>query len=169
MKNCNQYKGAAGFTLIEVLVAVVVVALGCLATLAFHSSAIHSGSQADTLTVASFLGESQIELLRDVEFNALQTAVGAASSSTACFSGTVDACSANDAFGDCTVCYTECLNRAGEACASPDGRGCFKRTTGLIAGMPTTRSHTVRVAVEWRGPTGDHQVLYDSMISAFGY
>ncbi|UQZ88191.1 hypothetical protein C4J81_02775 [Deltaproteobacteria bacterium Smac51] len=167
MKNVNHrnIKGAAGFTLIEVLVAVVVIALGCLAVLAFHASAVRSGSQADSLTAASFLAESQAELLRSLEFDSIEISAQQMENDPVCFSGSNDPCSS----GKFNACYNECLTREGVECTGDNRDGCFKRTTALISGTPTSRSHTVTVTVQWRGPAKDHSMVYDSIISALGF
>ncbi len=155
----RKFKNAAGFTLIEVLVAVVVIALGCLAVLAFHSSAVRGGAQADSLTAASFLAESQVELLRSLDFGAVDAALSEMGAGTACLAGNADPCA------DFDVCHIECLTREGEPC---QGGACFQRTTGLITQAPTSRTHTVSIAVEWRGPVRRHRIVHESLISAYG-
>ncbi len=154
-----------GFTLIEVLAAVAVIALGCLAVLSFHANAVQSGSRADKLTVATFLAESQFEILRSLNFDAIEPRVSEMKSAQACFSGSRNPCDS----ANFDACYSECLERDGGQCRDPEGRGCFRRTTGLLTKRPTSRTHSVRVQIDWRGPTNDHTLAYESMISAFGF
>ncbi|UQZ91144.1 hypothetical protein C4J81_03000 [Deltaproteobacteria bacterium Smac51] len=54
-------KNNSGFTLIETLVALVIIVVGFLAAIAMQSRAIGAGIMADDITAAAFLAESKIE------------------------------------------------------------------------------------------------------------
>lgn len=133
----------AGFTLIEVLVTVMVIAIGCLAVIQLQATAMRGGSQADQLTVASFLIESEIERLRSLEFAAVPAEAG-----------------------------TKCLNRTGVVIPCDAANASvfpYTLTTTITAGTPTSLSHQAVVALRWRDAHGPHQMSYDAIISRFSF
>jgi len=121
-----------GFTLVEVLVAVVIIAIGCMAAVRMQSSAMRGGYQADTLTAATFLAESKLESMRALGFEGLINASG------------------DDDESEGTG-----LTREGERLRECKwGQGCnFYRRTVVTANVPTTRSHMVTVQMWWRDST----------------
>ncbi|MDR1111540.1 MAG: prepilin-type N-terminal cleavage/methylation domain-containing protein [Deltaproteobacteria bacterium] len=59
-------KPRSGFTLIEVLISLVVILFGFMATLTFLTSSYRAGRIAESQTMAVFLAEAKIEELRDL-------------------------------------------------------------------------------------------------------
>lgn len=129
----------AGFTLVEVLIAIVLVGIGCMAAIALQASAMKGGYQADQLTVASFLAESQIEALKATpQFNNI--AVG--------------------------IYSTEYLTREGTRCTAGASRCSYTRTTKVTDRKPTSRSRWVAVEVSWKNIHGAGQtVTYETAIT----
>lgn len=125
-------KARPGFTLIEVLVAVVIIAFGCLAAVQMQSAAVRGGYQADTLTAATFLAESKLESMRALGFEGLVNVSGDDNES--------------DGVG---------LTREGELLKECKwGPKCnFYRRTVVTPSVPTTRSHMVTVQMWWRDST----------------
>ena len=142
LKRCGRIESRpAGVTLIEVLAAVAIFGIGCMAVMSMQIMSMNSGQRATNLTIASFLAESQMEWLRSLAFNAVQ------------------AVSQNP----------ERLARDGEACpASAPDNTCFTRTTTINLGTPTSRSYQIWVEVKWKGLDGERKVIYDTVISAPG-
>jgi type IV pilus modification protein PilV len=130
-----------GFTLVEVLVSVVVLTIGLVASLYIQVLTIKNGAQADNLTVASLLAESEIERLRAVpEFNNVPAAVNTG---------------------------LEHLTREGESCAAGSARCVFTRQTTLRPRRPTTRSHTIEVTVNWVDSLGARDLTYSAILTDF--
>ena len=125
-------KRRPGFTLVEVLVAVAMIAIGCLAAVRMQSSAMQGGYQADTLTAATFLAESKLESMRALGFEGLVNVSGDDDES--------------EGVG---------LTREGRLLRECEwGRGCgFYRRTVVTPNVPTTRSHMVTVQMWWRDST----------------
>ncbi len=139
----------AGFTLIEVLVAVIVIGIGCLGASMLQSAAMRSNSQADHVTVASFLAESELERLRSLNFaNIQQEAHG----------------------GDQVLC----LNRSGQSVATTGGTCTnqdypYTRKIEFLAAAPTTRSHSVEMSISWSDAHGPHTLIYSAAITDFSF
>ena len=131
-----------GFTLVEVLIAIVIVGLGCVAVVTMQFTAIGAGSQADQLTVASFLAESQIEALRSQNFNLV-------------------------ALGSYPV---ENLTREGTNCTPGASQCLYSRTTTVTGRAPTSLSRLVKVQVSWRNvENAPRTVVYETAITPLGF
>ena len=132
----------AGFTLIEILVTVVLIALGCLAVLWMQAVAMRANSQSEHLTVASTLAKSEIERLKCFPFEDLKKAVTDTESGVP-------------------------INREGLT-QTQGGRAPrpYTRTIRLYEKQPTTRSHQVEVRVAWRDAHGDHEVVYTAVLTS---
>ncbi|MDR1487051.1 MAG: prepilin-type N-terminal cleavage/methylation domain-containing protein [Deltaproteobacteria bacterium] len=140
-KIAAEKNGRAGFTLIEVLVSVAILAFGLMSALFLQISSIKYGSQADHLTVASMLAESEIERLKTyTQFNEIPDAVSTS---------------------------LEYLTREGEVCALGDSRCVYTRETTLEQGFPTTRSHSIVVKIFWNDALGKHELSYNAVITDF--
>ena len=126
----------AGFTLVEILVTVVVIALGCLAVLWMQATAMRANSQSEHQTVASTLAKSEIERLKCFSQKELKKAV------TETESPLVD------------------LNRQGLTKAQGGAPPWpYTRTVSINEDQPTAWSHQVEVKVEWRDAHGKQQVV----------
>ncbi|MDR1921429.1 MAG: prepilin-type N-terminal cleavage/methylation domain-containing protein [Candidatus Adiutrix sp.] len=134
----------AGFTLVEILAAIVIIVLGCLGALSLQASAITGGAQANDLAVTSFLAESQSEWLRNKDFNSLEF------------------------IDDAPVKLTG----AGEVCVegvTPEAECRYTMTTTVIPQYPTSRSAEVSIKLQWQGQGGTHELVYDTVISDHGF
>lgn len=131
---------AAGFTLTEVLVSVLVLTAGCMVVISMQATGMNSGDRAGTLAVATFLAESQAEWLQTIELNEVQFVSDS----------------------------PESLAWDGSTCLPGDGR-CFTRTVKTVCFTPTTRSCEVSIKVEWQAADGKHNLVYDTVVSDFGF
>lgn len=132
----------AGFTLTEVLVAMLVLAVGCMAVINMQTSGMNAGDRATNMAVATFLAESQAEWLKTIEVDKVQ------------FESQ----------------EPERLAWDGSLC--PDTATdfqCFTRTTTTACFTPTTRSCEVSVKVEWLAADGKGALYYETVVSAFGF
>jgi type IV pilus assembly protein PilV len=131
----------AGFTLIEVLVTVVVIAVGCLAALWMQSVAMRGHAQSDHLTMAAVLAETELERLKSLTFQDLTAEAERAGGSV-----------------------TRRLNRLGrEEEPTP-----YTLTTRYLKEQPTKLSHQVEVSVGWRDTQGVARTLrYTAVLTSF--
>jgi len=144
-----------GFTLIEVLVTTVVIAIGCLGALHLQSLSMQSGSMADQSTVAAFLAESRLEALRAVPFTDLT-----AGKTT-------------------TVCTREgaCCEKTGSsACVgiNPETnenhpRYQYEIVTNIISGEPTSFSNRLEIQITWTDVYGRRTLNYDAAVTNFSF
>ncbi len=135
--------GQPGFTLIEVLIALVVIAVGCLAALAMQASAMQANSQADNRTAAVFLAESRIEQMMNLPFNSIQEVTN----------------------------NEERVNRQGRVCTNDDPAGLcpFTRVTTIEKGKPTSLSFMIKTVIKWTDVYGPHEFSYEGAITQFSF
>ena len=133
----------SGFTLVEILVTIVLIAIGCLSALWLQSTAMRGNAQSDHLTAASLLAESEIERLKSLSFE--------------------DATVLAEAHETSPV--VEVMNRRGEAAAG----GPYTRTVRFFPKRPTTLSHQVEVEVAWRDSHGPHHLSYTAALTKFSF
>lgn len=134
-----------GFTLIEVLVAVVVVVLGCLAALSIQVSSMTHSAGAETQTVAVFLAESEIERLKAMDIEVLASEAEANRNPEP---------EQLDSFGQ--------LHTGGPGPV-------FTRTVTYFPKRPTSLSTQVEVEVTWKGQFTEHRVFYTAVITGFRF
>jgi type IV pilus assembly protein PilV len=72
-----------GFTLIELVVAILVFALGIMGIMKMHSATVQSNNYSMQLTEAVNIGETQLEILRGLDFTTSTMSVGAHNTTTA--------------------------------------------------------------------------------------
>ena len=119
-----------GFTLLETLVAVVLISIGFLAAMMMQTRAIEGGSQADRRTVAVFLAESKID-----QISALNTKADMP-----------------DELQSGQIQVEERLNRLGvQMPVGTNNETLYTRRTMVRYGCPTTQSNEVEVEVTWPG------------------
>jgi type IV pilus modification protein PilV len=157
----------AGFTLVEVLVALFIFAVGMLAVASMQAQSIRGNSFSDLLTVATTLAEAQMEHLLSLAStnSALQDSnpannanlLGATDTSGATGSGQWDG-HCDDANSDGSP---DLLNRQGSA--SGQGPFLFRRIWNVASNYPATGFTTVVVIVQWRDQRGNHQVYASSV------
>lgn len=133
----------AGMTLVEMLVTLVLLAIGFLAIMNLQIATMKQGAMANELTIASFLAESKIErlqaLVRDYE-SVKSEPLG-----------------------------PEYLTMDGASCEQSEEGCVYTRTATVIAGFPTSRSYEVSVTVEWAGKVGITSATFDTVVSAVGF
>jgi Tfp pilus assembly protein PilV len=128
-------------TLLEVLAAAAIFAIGCMAVMAMQVMSMNSGQRAAKLTTASFLAESQLEWVQSLDFNEVEFISQA----------------------------PERLTRDGEICpAELPASSCYTRTVTVTLGATTRRSYNVSVQIDWQGLDGPQQIIYDTIVSDFG-
>jgi prepilin-type N-terminal cleavage/methylation domain-containing protein len=129
-----------GFTLLEILVSLVVLAIGCLAAISMQTSTMEGGALAYHMTVASFLAESEIERLQSLTRGRARVE---------------PATPAN-------------LTRDGSACPADGSRGpCYTRTTTVLPGAPTSQNLWVSIRVDFPGQSSNSKrgsLVYDTLI-----
>ncbi|MDR1036123.1 MAG: prepilin-type N-terminal cleavage/methylation domain-containing protein [Deltaproteobacteria bacterium] len=129
-----------GFTLVEVLVTIAVIAFGCLAALLMQSSALRSNTMSDHMTVATFVAESEIERLKSLTFEELNAEIAER--------------------GPLATWWTDRMYRIcpGSSAASCTKDYPFEVQLRYYSQYPTTFSNTTEVTVSWRDNTGRHSV-----------
>ena len=65
----RKMSGENGFTLIEILIAISIFAIGLLAVAAMQITAFHGNRVGDELTKATILAQMQVEALKGADFN----------------------------------------------------------------------------------------------------
>ena len=130
----------AGFTLLEILVSLVVLAIGCLAAISMQTSTMEGGAQAYNTTVASFLAESEIERLQSLS-RGRALAVSPDPNNPA----------------------TANLTRDGSAC-DPAGGLCYTRTTTILDCTPTSQNLWVSIRIDFPGRSQSQSLVYDTLI-----
>jgi len=141
----------SGFTLAEVLIAIVLISVGCLSVLWMHSMAMHGSNQAESVTVASFLAESELERIKSLPFEDATKEVV-------------------DNTGSPQV---QELNRFGTEFVHPNPSGSvvgdtlpvFTRTVSYFPWRPTNFSHHIEIVVGWKDANGPHSISYSAVIT----
>ncbi|MDR2947060.1 MAG: prepilin-type N-terminal cleavage/methylation domain-containing protein [Candidatus Adiutrix sp.] len=145
----ERLRGAGGFTLIEVLVTTVVIALGCLGALHLQSVSMQAGSTADERTVAAFLAETKLETMRAVRFTDLK--IGSS---------------------------TQVCTRDGACCDKTESTPCtgsghpsypYEIVTKVIEGEPTTLSRRIEIQISWNDVYGPRSIQYDAALTNFSF
>ena len=72
----REMSGENGFTLIEVLIAISIFAIGLLAVAALQITAFHGNRVGDEVTKATTLAQTQVEVLKGADFNSATLAPG---------------------------------------------------------------------------------------------
>jgi prepilin-type N-terminal cleavage/methylation domain-containing protein len=128
-----------GFTLMEILVSVAVLAIGCLAAISMQTKTMSGGAQAYDLTVASFLAESEIERLKSLARGRAKDPYDDAGSNPAR------------------------LTPKGWPCDDDNTGPCYIRETEFHDGTPTSMNLWVRVRV-WPEKHPSKVLTHDALI-----
>jgi prepilin-type N-terminal cleavage/methylation domain-containing protein len=140
-------KNHSGFTLVEVLITVVVLAVGCLAASRLLVVSLKGFNLADNMTAAVFLAEAEMERLKSLPHSKM----------------TYDA-------EHTPVVVTNNLNRLGQTCTPPNCQGyIFNRTVSYFRNAPTTFSNHVEIVVDWTDSNGPHNILYTGAITTLSF
>lgn len=136
-----------GFTLTEVLVSMLVLAVGCMAVISMQATGMNAGDRAASMSIASFLAEAQIEWIQTMDLEEVR------------------AVPTDDDDG-----LIEELAKDGSPCPdTAQADSCFTRTTKTVCFTPTKRSCEVSVKVDWQAADGKHSVVYDTIVSGIGF
>ncbi|MDR0549996.1 MAG: hypothetical protein LBI10_11395 [Deltaproteobacteria bacterium] len=135
---------AGGFTLVEILIAVCVIAFGALITITMHVSSIKGRNVAANMTYAAAIAETELERLKTLPPAEVMNM-------------------ANNVATD--------LNHLSQPCAT--GLDCskniFTRRTRFYPKNPTSFSCHVEIEVEWRDSSGLKSILYSAIISSTSF
>jgi type IV pilus assembly protein PilV len=123
LKSEGAFPSRAGFTLIEILVALVVLLFGFMASISAVTGSVRSGKLASDQTMAVFLAEGQIEALRDTKQDILTTVPAT--------------------FFDVTG--------KGVPASAPASSKYFTRTVDIQEKKPTQFTNQITVTVTWPG------------------
>jgi prepilin-type N-terminal cleavage/methylation domain-containing protein len=133
-------KNRPGFTLIEILIAVSLIAVGALVSITMHMTSIKGESFAANMIYASAIAETEVERLKTLPFGELLTQSNVTNDQL-------------DPLSHACVAGTDC------------SQNIFTRTTRFFPKFPTTMSCQIEVEVNWRDASGQHAVLYSSVIT----
>jgi type IV pilus modification protein PilV len=114
-------RGEAGFTLVELLIAMIVLTVGILALIAAYSSGYAALNRATRVSSATLLADSQMERFRAVQYSAikLNTSCGATCAQDATYT-TDTAYSSTAQVTGCTTTDATCLST--QTKTGPDGQ-----------------------------------------------
>jgi prepilin-type N-terminal cleavage/methylation domain-containing protein len=136
----------SGFTLVELLITICVLAFGCLAAIQMQSASMRGTNFSDNLTAAIFLAESELERLKALSFTKLEEE------------------------GEVGTIVQPDLNRLGEICPTAPvscSQYPFTRTVNYFPSTPTSFSYQVEVEVTWRDNSGPHSVYYSGAVTSY--
>lgn len=136
-----------GFTLVEVLLAMLVVLVSCLAVLSLQVSAMRGASTANNQTTAVFLAESEIERLKSLPIEDL----------------------AAEAQANANAPVVNILNKFGHDIGPNEPWLPFTRRVSYFPKVPTSLSNQVEVEVAWVDVFGDHKIFYTTVITSFSF
>ncbi|MDR2367398.1 MAG: hypothetical protein LBF58_04695 [Deltaproteobacteria bacterium] len=135
-----------GVTLIEILISVCILSLGCLAAIQMKTTTIKSANMSDNITAATFLAEAEMERLKSLLYEELI---------------------AESEGGTVT---TDKLNRLGQTCDDTcDPGNIFSRKVAFFPGSPTVRSCQVEITIGWNDDLGSHSFLYSGAITSLSF
>jgi prepilin-type N-terminal cleavage/methylation domain-containing protein len=133
-------RGRSGFTLIEVLVSIMIIAFGCLASLNMHVASIRGKKLADQMAEAGYLADSELERLKTLSFSEISRL--------------------ND------VRQAD-LTPSGQVCAPAVCRdGIFAREVRFFHGRPTPLSCQVEIEVSWKDVSGSRNIVRSAVLTS---
>ncbi|MDR2349377.1 MAG: type II secretion system GspH family protein [Deltaproteobacteria bacterium] len=135
-----------GFTLVEILITIAVLAFGCFAALMMQSAALRGNVRADNLTVATFIAETEIERLKAMSFEELTNEVN-----------------------DNPSGVEKKVDRVLKVCSGPEAPQClnypFTMKTDFFPRYPTKYSHLAEIKVSWGDDKGRHEIVYSASMT----
>lgn len=135
----QQPPGRPGFTWLEVLMTLGVLALGCLAVLNLQKSAVTESYQTDHLTIVNFLAESQLEILKAMDYDQLDEAKN----------------------------RTSKVNRYGQQCREENDGLCYELALSIEAEKSGCNSRLVRLEIKWPDRRGMETRVFEAAITDF--
>ncbi|MDR1576634.1 MAG: prepilin-type N-terminal cleavage/methylation domain-containing protein [Deltaproteobacteria bacterium] len=130
----------AGFTLIEILIAVCLIAVGALVSITMHMSSLKGESLAANMIYAAAIAETELERLKTLPFREL---LGLANAEVTELDPLSQTC------------------QPGQDCS----QNIFTRRTSFFPKFPTTMSCQVEIEVKWLDSSGRHSVIYSGVIT----
>jgi type IV pilus assembly protein PilV len=159
--------GPAGFTLIEVLIALFIFAIGMLAVAKMQGESIRGNTFSDLMTVGKTLAEAKMEdlmnmaatnsALQDNNINNNTGLLGALDVTGIAGNGQWDG-HCDDGNGDG---IPDLLNRQGSTAGQ--GPFMFTRMWNVASNTPATGFTTMVVIVQWQDQRGNHRVYASSI------
>jgi prepilin-type N-terminal cleavage/methylation domain-containing protein len=141
-KNINSSKQLPGFTLVELLIAVCVIAFGALVSVNMHITSLKGKNIAANMTYAGAIAETEMERLKTLPLA--------------------------DVMKMSSTEVTN-LNQLSQACSPGPGNDCsqhiFTRRVNFYPKNPTSLSCHVEIEVDWKDSSGKHSILYSAVIS----
>ncbi|MDR2300523.1 MAG: hypothetical protein LBF38_00515 [Deltaproteobacteria bacterium] len=136
-----------GVTLVEILISVCILTLGCLAAIQMKASTLKSANMADNITAATFLAEAELERLKSLLYEELLVE------------------------SDAGTTLVNKLNRLGQTCTDDacDASHIFSRKVDFFPGAPTNRSCQVEITIGWDDDLGTHSFLYSGAITSLSF
>ncbi|MDR2339195.1 MAG: prepilin-type N-terminal cleavage/methylation domain-containing protein [Deltaproteobacteria bacterium] len=140
-------QGRPGFTLIEIIVTVLIISIGCLAALVMQSNALKSNTLSDSMTVGTFLAESEVERLQALSYSHLEAEVNSLSDKK----------------------VTKYFNRKSEPCPGTSAAACgdypYIMQVNFFPQLPTSKSYQADIEVTWRDNVGRNSVFYSAIFT----
>jgi type IV pilus modification protein PilV len=141
-----------GFTLLEVIVTVLIISIGCLAVLSMQTGALKGNKLADNMTVATFLAESEVERIKTLTFPDITAEVNKSAPSHV---------------------VQKFFNRKSELCPGDAAAACgdypYQLQLHYYPNIPTNKSHQAEVKVDWQDNVGSHEVFYSIVLTDLDY
>ena len=128
-------KHLRGFTWIEALLTLAVLAAGCLAVLNLQQSSLKVNKDSNHLTVVGFLAESQLELLKASSFDSLIPGRS-----------------------------HKQLNRYGEDCRPLSEESCYKAVLNISPAGPAGQSRRLSLDISWEDGKGLHSRRFEAVV-----
>jgi prepilin-type N-terminal cleavage/methylation domain-containing protein len=147
MKICkiisHPHRVGSGMTLVELLIAVFIIGMSCMAVFIVHISSLKTKNVSDNMTFATTIAVTEFERLKTLPF---ETLLG--------LSNTVD----------------ENLDRMGVKCKLSDCQNyIFTRKVRFFSKTPTSLSCHVEIEVDWIDTVGRHSLLFNSIITSMAF
>jgi type II secretory pathway pseudopilin PulG len=131
-------------TLVEILIAVLIVGFSCLAIFTVHVSSLKTKNVSDNMTLATTIAVSEFERLKTLPFEELLESTNTEVSN---------------------------LNRLGQQCTGKKdcSEHIFTRRVRFFPKTPTSLSCQVEIEVDWRDSVGRHSQFFSSVISTMSF
>jgi hypothetical protein len=137
----------SGITLVEILITVCILTLGCLGAIQMKATTLKSANMSDNITAATFLAEAELERLKSLLYEELLVE------------------------SEATTVTTNNLNRLGQTCTDDlcDSSYIFSRKVDFFPGLPTVRSCQVEITIGWADDLGSHSFLYSGAVTSLSF
>ncbi|MDR1395671.1 MAG: prepilin-type N-terminal cleavage/methylation domain-containing protein [Deltaproteobacteria bacterium] len=144
LRNYQGSQARPGFTLVELLVAVAILAFGAFVTMSMHVSSLKGKQIAASASFANIIAVTEFERLKTLSFADLLIQIDS------------DVSNLNSLSQPCV---------AGQDCSD----NIFTRRVKFYPKKPTAMSCTVEIEVSWQDSAGPHSTLYNAVISTTSF